>query len=318
MQSRTTATTEVSFDSESQSNQQLEITTDSGYFSWGVGTRLRLYPPVPALLRATCGTISDLGIIRDEYVSEIISFSGSKTSQLKRVPFGSVTFESIEISFDSEGNDVGPVIHYDSENQQAVSDIIFYGGIKATYMCQYKLLKYMPSIENIPVGGGNYATNISSGTVYAFYNKQMTSHQISFNTSDEPVYVECYRLYDKIVLDENGSHEAPDNWPDSGSYQASPNSYVDPTNSFTEERTHEIGYISYIGSISYYSFSARVLDPFTTTTSIGEDRRQYYLRFSSPPSSGQNVANWRRVFAGIDRASILSRVQSKYGGVLLQ
>lgn len=302
-------------------NGSLTLEYHIGNFQFGKGTPVRLYPNVNAKLAATKGT-AELGETRIENVNEIVDFSGS-TGSLKR-PNGTnfIISPVLDISFDKQGNTVNPVVHYDSDNDQLVSDIPFYGAVSVSYDAAYKLIYYNPDLKYSLQNDGSYLlSEWGYGTLYAFYEGQSAKLEMKYEEDNPTQWMEFYRVVSDIVLDPDGSWEKPPNWDDNpkdGSFPVGDHD-IDPDNSFTDERLHEIGDVSKIGQVASFwrRFYAPLLDPYKTAGTSFTPK--YYLKWASLPSASEDPDGiWRAAFGKADKAAILASLQQIYTGIVVR
>lgn len=319
MSDKLSAQTTVSF-RQTQETLRLSLEYHVGPFQEGRGTPLRLYPDVPATLRATKGTVV-AGETRVEECDEIISFSGSDTATLKRPMAYAITFESTNIAFDSEGNTVNPDLHYDGDNDKIISSIPFYGGFRVTYKANYTVLYYTPITTYTYYADGSIAWYRQFGTVYAFYNGASVSMDVETTVSSSNEYMEFYRVISKIVLDQDGAHEMPPNWEDNppdGHYpNMSTDHDLDPDNSFTDERIHELGEANKFGSINTlrHRYSTSNLDPYTVGSVYTP---KYKVKWGTVNSSGlseDEVNTWNQAFARINKDQLLIDLGKRFPGI---
>jgi hypothetical protein len=297
------------------------LETHQGNFQYGKGTPLRLYPDVKAKLAATKGTIES-GESRVEKVSEIVAFSG-KTASLKRPRGNSFSISPVPgILFDVNGNTVSPTVHYDSDNDELISDIPFYGAVKVEYNAPYRILYYNPDQSYaIQADGSLFLKEWGWGTVYAFYQGESASIELTLEEDTPSQWREVYRVVSDIVLDKDGAWEKPPGWdnnPKDGSFPVGSHT-IDPDNSFTDERIHEIGDVSKIGEVStiWRRFSASILDPYKTSGIPYTPK--YYLKWASLPSESEDPDGvWRAAFGRVDKSAVLADLKVKYPGITVK
>ncbi|HRD65724.1 MAG TPA: hypothetical protein PKY50_06165 [Candidatus Competibacter sp.] len=266
---------------------------------------IRLYPDVSATLRATRGT-AHLGETRVEALDEILDFGGGKTARLKRPnPNDDVVFYSLDVAFDSAGNEVYPTLHYDPDTGEAVSDVSFHGAVRVTYTANYRLVYYRYDVDYDPISGG---LTLSSGIVYAFYLGESAQIDVGIESAQSQQYVECYRVYTKVVLDPDGAWELPPGWTEDGSYPDHPEIEArDPDNSFTDERPHRIALINKIGSIVWRWYHVPIVQPYVLQPSY---RPKFFIKFATPPSD-----EWKAAFSRVNKSAIMADVAAAYGPV---
>lgn len=266
---------------------------------------IRLYPDVPAILRATRGA-AHFGELRAESVEEIVEFSGGKTASLKRPnPNDDIAFESIGVAFDADGNPVEPALHYDADAREAVADVPFHGAARAIYTANYRLIYYAYDAAFDPFSG---AYTLSAGTVYAFYRNESAQIDVGIETEQTRQYVECYRVYSKMVLDPDGAWEMPPNWPQDGDYPDLPQTEPrDPDNSFTDSRPHRIAEVNKIGAIIWRWYSVPRLQPYI---GMANYKPKFFIKFADAPDK-----SWQPAFSRVDKAAIIADVERAYGPV---
>lgn len=321
------ATTTVNF-TETSDNLNLSLEYHVGPYNpayYGKGTPIRQYPfisnfPGP-VFACTRGTIT-IGEVRVEDVDELIEFSGSNTANVKRPkPSGvniSTTLASStnpripnRISFDKEGHDVYPIVHYDYDNDQLVSNIAFYGAIRVTYQATYQVIYYLPDSQYTQLADGSLAVSTEWGTVFVFYNGSSAKMEVSCNVADTKDRVEYYRVVVTTVLDQDGSHEAPPNWPTSGDYGIQGVDDLDPDSSFTYDRAFEIGTVDKLGTVITIQnrFSTTLLDPYAGSGISWTPK--YKVKWASVPDE----MVWKHAFAAVNRNAVWADLQARWTGI---
>lgn len=314
---KTTASVRIGFEAQT-SAPALTLEYHIGNFKFGRGVPVRLYPDVPAKLAATKGSATP-GESRVEAVEEVVAFSG-KTASLKRPRgFDFTITPVIDIAFDFDGNPVLPVVFYDADNDELVADIPFQGAVKAAYSAPYQLIYYVPDESYARQADGSILlSEWGYGTLYAFYQGESASLEMTVEEDTPAQWREVYRVVSDIVLDPDGAWEKPPGWDDNprdGSFPIGSHR-IDPDNSFTDERLHEIGDVSKIGEVStiWRRFYAPLLDPYKTAGTSFTPK--FYLRWAALPSAAEDPDGiWRAAFGRVDKAAVQAALSSRFPGI---
>jgi hypothetical protein len=295
---------------------ELSLEFHKGMFSFGYGIPIRLYPNVPAKLAASKGN-AVFGEVREELVSEIVEFSGNVGNLKRPRGYNFIIDSELDIAFDEHGNVVYPNVTYSLSKDALVSDIFFYGAVKATYLAPYRLIYY--SADNryaLQPDGSLLLSEWGYGTVYAFHEKKHAKIEVTLNIDRESQWMEIYRVTSDIVLDSEGAWEKPPGWdnsPKDGSFPIGGH-VIDPDNSFTDERLHEIGDVSKIGQVTNFwrRFQIRILKPYSAS-GVGYHPK-YYLQWASIPSDPE----WAAAFNRVDRDEVFDGLVEMYPGITVR
>ncbi len=284
----------------------------------GRGIPLRLYPAVPAILRATRGTLES-GETRVEDVDEIVKFTGSATARLKRPAAYQIAFYDLSVAYSLTGEVILPVLHYDADQDEIVADQPFYGGIRVTYRSNYNVLYYNPTVTYTYYADGSIGSYTQYGTAYAFYQNKAAIMDVDVTIQNKERYQEYYRIVSTIVLDADGAHEMPPNWPTDGAYPYFSSDYdLDPDNSLTEDRIHEVGFVDNIGIINnllnrYY---VSILPPYAQSGLTYHP--VYHIKYAQPNVNGldsNETQMWQQAFASVNRTELFDDLSDKYDGL---
>lgn len=317
---KSTASLPIGFETPT-SKLALTLEVHIGNFQYGRGIPVRLYPNVPAKLAATKGS-AELGESRVEAVAEIVAFSG-KTASLKRPRGNGFVIKPVDdIVFDFDGNPVKPVVHYDADNDELLADIPFQGAVSVSYNAPYRLIYYVADQRYaLQADGSRLLAEWGYGTLYAFYQGESASLEMTLEEEAATQWREAYRVTSDIVLDPDGAWEKPPGWDDNPKVGTFPvgDHEIDPDNAFTDERLHEIGDVSKIGQVStiWRRFNAPLLDPYKTAG--GSFTPKYYLRWAPIPSTTEDPDGiWRAAFGRVDKAAVLADLNVRFPGIAVR
>ena len=321
------ASTTISF-TEASSNVNLSLEYHVGPFNpayYGQGTPIRQYPFIGTFpgvkFACTRGKIT-VGEVRVEDVDELIEFSGSTTANVKRPRPSAVNASTVlsssnepfvpnKIAFDKDGNEVFPTVHYDYEHDQLVSDVAFYGAVRVTYQATYQVIYYLPDSQYTQLADGSIAVSTAWGTIFVFYDGSSTKLEVSCNVADAKDRVEYYRVVVTTVLDEDGSHEAPPDWPTSGDYGIADVDDLDPDSSFTYDRAFEIGTVDKLGDVVTIQnrFSTTLLDPYAGSGIAWTPK--YKVKWASAPEE----LVWKQAFAAVNKNAVWADLRARWTGI---
>lgn len=254
-------------DSTGETGNGLALERHFGFTGFKRGIPFRQYPPVPAKLVCSKGTIDPTPEYRSSDENEVVIFSGSKTANLKRPQATAVTYSMIsDIAFNENGDVVYPVITFDADENALVSNVAFYGGVNVRYQAPYLLYFYEFKTDIDPVSNG--VTFYGGDVIHAFYKKHHAELTMEMDFKRSQQWLPFYTVTTKIVLDELGIWEYPKNWEtaDQSNYlkkQDDPSrtnrgmglfpdwsTYaIDPDLSFTDTRVHQIGEYDVMGRV---------------------------------------------------------------------
>lgn len=327
-------------DDDSDQGSRLSLEHHYGFTGNNVGIPFRQYPQVQAKLVSSHGLISDVPEYQTSDEKEIAVFSGTRTATLKRPCATNVSISLIAATaFDLKGNSVSPTLTFNEEKQQIESDVAFYGGARVTYQAGYLLWFYRQNIEFRPF---DQRTIRNGDTIHAFYDGNHASLDIDSSFSNESVWLPLYRIATKIVLDPLGVWEYPINWrstdsanqtktQDDPSRQQRPmgkfpgwTTYeIDPDQSFTDERTHQIAEYNAFGQVRTITPGGiiAVQEPYNTTSrtfkSLAQDGYiQFSIQFDTKPKweKGMYLSDlqWVNSYLSIDQDKLFNDLLSTY------
>lgn len=201
---------------------------------------LRLTPPVLATLRATIGSVEQVGV-RDEVIpAEAVVFNGTAEASTEHRVHSGLQVAVQGTAFDVDGNAILPSITADAAGRLTASQP-FHGAAIVSYTTRYRLLKYRYEVQALSpgvIGGGG--SRITGGTVLAFHDGQVASFQLPAPElpQEEPDTAEVYRDVSYSIVQEGEAYERPEGWPD----ETWPDGSPDPDEGWVEvERVHAIG-----------------------------------------------------------------------------
>lgn len=322
----------------------------------------RCFPSSGVRFKASVGSIEEKEV-RSWSAWEGVKFSDSSESQLK-LP-GAINVEinaNTMVLMKKTKNLYGETVIVEAPEARVVWDatdekikvqtslgvpIKVYGACFVQYDALYRILYYRPDANETPVGGGNYSFVWTTGTIFGYNNYTVETLEMELDIKDTPDWVEFARVSSKIVLDERGVWEYPENW--EGTYQANKdklpdrktdfnqgtfdyftNTYtIDPDQSFTDERVHCIIKVNTVGAIQYEDFNnggdgywAWNMPYFGL---VGY-QPVYTCKWTDPPggkkaSSAEdfkhdvNHRTWRDVFLEVNKNDIKEKLRDDYPGI---
>lgn len=314
-----------------------------GFTGLSIGVPFRLYPPCEAKLVCAYGRISDIPESRVSDEKEVVTFSGSKTANLKKPGATNVSIEILrQVSFDENGDVIYPTVTFDTKTQQLVADQAFYGAVKVTYQCAYYLYFYLFATNDYDFGG---SVLYGDDTIHAFYLKNHAELKMDNSFKKISQWLPLYTVTSKIVLDEKGVWEYPMNWESVDNTnktltQDNPNradrgmgkfpgytSYeIDPDQSFTDERVHQTGKYDYAGfvRVDMPNEILTVQEPYNNSWSFQELGRanlvRFHLKFASKPTWKKGMSysemHWIQAWASIDKTAIHNELKEDYPGIV--
>jgi hypothetical protein len=221
---------------------------------------LRLYPAVPALLRASVGDIIRLGDHGQLIEKEAVEFQGSSTASTRFPIAQLLTVTQFGAIFDRDGNTVNTSFTAVNGQLQAERDV--YGAITVDYNTTYSRLQYKPEVT----GDVNTAITINLGTVLAFFNGSVATFTIQPSAFPDIENFELYALESKTVVQGVQVYEFPPGWPNDNTFPGRvvpPDNLPDPDDAWVlVRRFHEIGYITPSRSFTSREFFVRNEVPF--------------------------------------------------------
>lgn len=269
--------------------------------------KLRLFPAVEALLRATAGTVVFAETRIRRVVYEILAFRGDNRVRTRYPISGGFSWQSLNLAFDRQGRTVQPVITHDLLTSEVIADQAFYGGVRVAYDAAYRVIDYTPEIHWNPQIASGGAVIVQTGMVLAYYQGQIATLSVEAEFGEPSAqYVELYRVISHIVLDPDGAWEEPPGWPEENKYPTTNAEGPDPDNSFTDERPHEIARINTLGQIDISNYYVSWAKPYTGASNY---RPRYRLRRGVAPEGYQEA------FAVVDWGQIRQRLARLYPGL---
>lgn len=212
----------------------------------GSTSQFRVFPADPAMIVRTShgGGISKAGGRVLVVQREPTVLSGAKTISTEH-PITRLTGldKSDGAFFDKQGNEINPNFTFNSSTKQLEVDIEVLGFILISYESDYQLYDYVPKVTSLP--GGGASTQLD--TIYAFLKGSVGSLKINPITLERN-YQEVITMYSEIVIQEDGPHEKPANFPTDGIY---PPPFNDPANDlptdnfYIQKRTHLVYYADF-------------------------------------------------------------------------
>ena len=253
---------------------------------------LRLYPPVPATLFATQGTVTranpSSGV--EVVTAEVVTFAGNDKAQPHYPGGQNFSWQSLGATFAADGTPCDPQFHYDATTDEVVADQACYGGVTLSYQAPYQIYDYTAAGDPV-LSGSTTGIFLRYGTVIAVYQGSTAQLDIAAPTNRaDQSKAELYRVTSQIVLDPKGAWECPPQWPTSSEhpYPDLPGaSGPDADNSFTDERPHEIALIDTLGELWVYTYWVSWLQPYVGSETY---HPKYQLRKATIPATLKQVA----------------------------
>ena len=322
----------------------------------------KCYPSSDVYINASMGTASISSEVRVSYISDVVSFGGTDNSMLSYP-------EAYEVSISPLGTCIQEIIatrngqwyngtHYqkgdvmdlkivtpsfrfnDQTNSVEAFDgfkkIEIYGSCLVSYKTKYSVITYRPNFSALVERTNNdkrmrsVNDKLYAGTLQAYRLFNRKTYVVSKDVEVEKVKSPEYaRVYSKIVLDEDGAHEAPEGWTEVTNIEVEnvgvrPFNYLqengtirkddlDPNQSFTDQRVHLIVTIDMYGNLIYDYQNHWLLDPFNDVKTPCESKinnpkpPEFYLKFASPPGGAKTssaeefmfemmATTWRNIF----------------------
>jgi len=326
-----TATLNVSYASENNTDGKgLTLELHKGFTGMTVGIAFRQYPQCNAKLVCSYGTFSDFPQYQVSNEKEVVVFSGSSTANLKRPAAENVSVELIRsVAYSTEGDVVIPNVTFDSDKQQLVSDIAFYGAVHVTYQAPYLLHFYIFKTEYDPVM--QQTSLFGDDVIHAFYKTQHAELKMENNFVLKEQWMPLYKITSKVVLDDLGIWEYPPSWesvdnanyskkqddpsrqkrPD-GSFGSYSSHVIDPDMSFTDTRVHQIGEYDFVGRVKTSSpndilgIQEPYWEHFNSFDSLARaGYLKWHLQFAQKPtwkrSMNYSEQVWMEAWASIDK-----------------
>lgn len=355
------------------SNTEAQIIEDTLFF--------KCFPTKDVTVMASFGSVKVAEETRTDSIVDIIAFGGTTSSLLKYpeakdvviTPLGNVIKEVIA-QFDSslykkgdvmELRVITPSFEFNKETnsidaKEGSSTVEIYGHCKVEYKSDYRIIKYKPDFTKLTERTRNdkkkkgKSDKLYAGTIYAYRLFEKKTFAVSQDVEVDKVKTPEYaRVYSKIVLDEDGSHEAPDGWPDTKTIETTDGverkfnylekngtkqkEELDPDMSFTDQRTHLIVNIDMYGNLIYEYQHHWLLDPFDdkkipcelkdapdAKTHLNPKKPDFFLKFASPPGGAKTKSaeefifemmntTWRDIFLIPDKKKFKEKIKDYYG-----
>lgn len=223
----------------------LTLELDREFSTLGLGNRrLRLYPAVNALVRASVGQAIKGPNFGEEIEDEPILFSGSNSASTRRPLVRLRSIVSYGATFDRDGTSINP--SYSVEGGQIVaSEPSVYGSVIVNYQTSFKQIDYTGEDTS---GGQGLSFNL--GTVLAFFNGSVAQLQITPTDFEEDAGVVLYEVISEAVANQEGLFEKPPGWTGQPGSPTFPGGEPDPLEpNQLHERIHETGYMTPQGSV---------------------------------------------------------------------
>ncbi len=218
---------------------QLQLELDRTFAALGLGKRrLKLYPAVNAIVRASVGTAVRGSSQFEEIEDEALLFSGSRTASTRRPVIQLATLVTFGATFDREGNNINPSFSI-VDGVVTASEETF-GSVIINYRTSFRQIDY----EGEDTSGGQGFT-FDLGTVLAFFNGSVAQLTIAPGDFDEDEGRVLYEVISEAVANEDGLFEKPPGWTGQPGSPTFDDGEPDPTNANQlHERVHETGYMT--------------------------------------------------------------------------
>ena len=329
----------------------------------------KCFPSHDITIKASLGTATIASEKRIDSITDIVSFGGTSSSLLKYPnatevtiePLGECIREVVALKDESgfkkddikELKVVTPSFEFNQETNSievfdGFTSIEIYGHCLVHYKSEYSLVEYRPNFNGLIERTSNdkrkkgKSDKLYAGTIYAYrlFNKKTyaVSQDVDLDKVKSP---EWARVYSKIVLDEDGSHESPEGWPtnkeldDGVNFNKNngndPKPELDPDMSFTDTRVHLLITIDMFGNLNWDHQQHWLLDPFDDPKVLCEEKIKYnpkkpefFLKFASPPGGAKTSSaeefifemmntTWRDIFIIPDKAKVKDKILDYYG-----
>lgn len=218
---------------------QLRLELDRGFSTLGLGKRrLRLYPAVDALMRASVGSATKGPSIAEDIENEGVLFSGSRTASTRRPILQLATLTTFGATFNREGDEINP--SFSVVNGVLTASEETYGSVVLNYQTSYKQIDYLGEDTS-----GGQGLSFDLGTVLAFFNGSVAQLTITPTDFEEDEGTVLYEVVSEAVANEDGLFEKPPDWTGQPGSPTFPGGDPDPnTANQLHERIHETGYIT--------------------------------------------------------------------------
>lgn len=219
---------------------------------------VRQYPPVDAELFVSRGEISVVGIVREYLEAEVVTFEQSTTANTSKIMNRDVTIVkdwAFDVSTGREVRNARFTPHLGTTLIESSKPIT--GGVIVTYSSLYKELEYIFDVEIVDkthdaASGIIGDINMYTGALVAYYEGATATlilrpPRLTSATATESL--EIYKVVSRVVVNDKGAWEKPENWPDDNDYEQYPSAegpdVGDPY--IEDERVHEVGLVDDFG-----------------------------------------------------------------------
>lgn len=338
----------------------------------------KCFPKSGVTIGASAGSVSISSEYRTDAITTVATFGGTDSSLLQYPEAKEVILEPLGMCIQEvvaktdmtingvpynkgdviELKTITPSFDFNEETNSieafdGFKKVEIYGHCLVKYKSDYSLVIYKPNFSSLVERTRNdkkkkgKSDKLYAGTIYAYrlFNKKTyaVSQDVDVDKVKSPEYA---RVYSKIVLDEDGSHEAPEGWPNETEIETTDGvkrnfnylqkngtiqkKELDPDMSFTDQRSHLIVYIDMFGNLIWEHQNHYLLDPFDSINvpcelkELNPKKPEFFLRFAAPPGGAKTqtaeafmfemmTTTWRDIFIIPDKAKFKTKILDYFG-----
>lgn len=278
---------------------------------WNNTWTLHLFPAVPATLETSHDGSCSLGNSYLKTISkEYLRFDG--TDRVATEYYAGTTIANIGLVpakdrvtetyrwfnfYDVNGKEITKEVtfQYDTGTGEVVASQPIYGLITVSYSTTYRKVYYSPKIART----STLWFSIQYDTILAFYEGAVATYQFEISRSTDKLNREIViEVYSELVIDQSGSWEKPDDWPDMENgqkYNGRPGYGVpDPSAYLTTKRVHHYveAEVGGLNRLFERKVSAIVLEqPFTGRIPVGNNwfKPVYEISVTEPADADDDL-----------------------------
>jgi hypothetical protein len=244
--------------------QLLSIEIDEGVFNDFVIHLLLFFsrPFLDLQLSCSAGSVVAGGLRMANVPGGVLTFSGSNTAALPKVPSGGGLSFSPMFAFDATGSAPhrGISFSYDSENVLLRSSQPCHAAVRySSYRTIAMQLLYTPGFAR--AADGTALAQYGTIVAYAKPDAIVTYDVQPFSIDSGDSQFEIYRIVSEAVTTLEGKFEKPPGFPNDGTYPGKELS-LDPATMLVTDRVHEIGHMDALGRAYTQSFYVENLPPY--------------------------------------------------------
>lgn len=291
----------------------------------------RCFPSSGVTFICNRGTVRP-GEVKTQVIHEGLKFSDSDTAEL-RFPYATDvilddSFPRLKKITKADGSieivESNATLTFDQDSNSVIASEAIYGGCTVAYRTSYQMLYYVP--YSLVVAGGWFGMSWATGTIFGYKGAVVEMLEMELEIDKDSDWIEFCRVVSKIVLDPDGTHEAPIGWPTTSKFSGLSTKELDPYNSFTDERVHAIVNINNIGSLRYESYNnggkgySSWFDPMFGKSTWNPS---YEVKYSTPPTNEPNsksmsysLSSWQKVFTSVNKGQLEDDLKKRYPGLV--